>query len=141
MWQQLDCSVERSSFDNPSGCDGKLFAWVENTIGAGDNGLSHTLYAQDFFSKSFDEFFVYPSGFSATDPPTAAQWIVKDFALYDSVPATTGEGSTALGFYNVQQGDVPYLKSLADTYAMSDNFHQSVNVAPAPITSCGVTPI
>src|SRR6202041_3400103 len=40
---------------------------------------------------------------------------------------TTGEGSSALGFYNVQQGDVPYFKSLADAYAMSDNFHQSVN--------------
>ena len=31
-----------------------------------------------------------------------------------------------MGFYNVQQGDAPYLKSLADNYAMSDNFHQSV---------------
>jgi phospholipase C len=40
---------------------------------------------------------------------------------------TTGEGATAMGFYNVQKGDVPYFKSLADTYAMSDNFHQSVN--------------
>jgi phospholipase C len=40
--------------------------------------------------------------------------------------ATTGEGSTAMGFYNVQQGDAPYFKSLADTYAMSDNFHQSI---------------
>jgi phospholipase C len=40
---------------------------------------------------------------------------------------TTGEGSTSLGFYNVQQGDAPYFKSLADRYAMSDNFHQSVN--------------
>jgi phospholipase C len=40
---------------------------------------------------------------------------------------TTGEGSTALGFYNVQQGDAPYFKSLADRYAMSDNFHQAVN--------------
>jgi phospholipase C len=39
---------------------------------------------------------------------------------------TTGEGSTSLGFYNVQQGDAPYFKSLADTYSMSDNFHQSV---------------
>jgi phospholipase C len=36
------------------------------------------------------------------------------------------EGATAMGFYNVQQGDVPYLKKLADTYSMSDNFHQSV---------------
>jgi len=40
---------------------------------------------------------------------------------------TTGEGSTSMGFYNVQNGDAPYFKYLADTYAMSDNFHQSVN--------------
>lgn len=46
---------------------------------------------------------------------------------YSSTAITTGEGSTALGFYNVQQGDAPYFKHLADTYAMSDNFHQSVN--------------
>jgi phospholipase C len=46
---------------------------------------------------------------------------------YSSSATTTGEGSTALGFYNVQQGDAPYFKKLADKYAMSDNFHQSVN--------------
>jgi len=40
---------------------------------------------------------------------------------------TTGEGSTAMGFYNVNDGDAPYLKELADGYALSDNFHQSVN--------------
>jgi phospholipase C len=39
---------------------------------------------------------------------------------------TTGEGSTAMGFYNMQQGDAPYLKFLADNFAMSDNFHQAV---------------
>jgi phospholipase C len=39
---------------------------------------------------------------------------------------STGEGSAAMGFYNVQQGDAPYLKSLADSYAMSDNYHQAV---------------
>ena len=32
-----------------------------------------------------------------------------------------------MGFYNVQKGDAPYFKILADNYAMSDNFHQSVN--------------
>jgi phospholipase C len=46
---------------------------------------------------------------------------------YSTTAKTTGEGSTALGFYNVQKGDVPYFKSLAEQYAMSDNFHQSVN--------------
>src|SRR6516165_8291044 len=40
---------------------------------------------------------------------------------------TYKEGATSMGFYNVQQGDVPYFKQLADTYSMSDNFHQSVN--------------
>jgi phospholipase C len=40
---------------------------------------------------------------------------------------TTGEGSTSMAFYNVQKGDVPYFKHLADTYSMSDNFHQSVD--------------
>jgi phospholipase C len=45
---------------------------------------------------------------------------------YSSSAVTTGEGATAMGFYNVQNGDAPYFKSLADTYTMSDNFHQSV---------------
>lgn len=37
---------------------------------------------------------------------------------------TTGEGATSMEFYNVQQGDAPYSKFLADHYAMSDNYHQ-----------------
>jgi phospholipase C len=39
---------------------------------------------------------------------------------------STGEGAASMGFWNVQQGDAPYFKMLADTYAMSDNFHQSI---------------
>jgi phospholipase C len=39
---------------------------------------------------------------------------------------TTGEGSDSMGFFNVSQGDAPFLKSLADEYSMSDNFHQSI---------------
>jgi phospholipase C len=39
---------------------------------------------------------------------------------------TTGEGSDSMGFYNVQEGDAPYMKYLADNYTLSDNMHQSV---------------
>ncbi|TAL03751.1 MAG: phosphoesterase [Rhodospirillaceae bacterium] len=39
---------------------------------------------------------------------------------------TTGEGATAMGFYNMAVGDVPYLKQLADEYTISDNFHQPI---------------
>jgi phospholipase C len=94
MWQQLDCSLEHANFFNPSGCDARLFPWVEVTEGAGSNG---NLPAANFSTE------------------------------YAVGAKTTGEGSTAMAFYNVQQGDVPYFKSLADTYAMSDNFHQSVD--------------
>jgi phospholipase C len=94
MAQQLNCSQSAASRDNPSGCNGGLFAWVEVTVGAGTNGEAQ------------------PANFSTEYSPTAT---------------TTGEGSSALGFYNVQQGDVPYFTSLVEKYAMSDNFHQSVN--------------
>jgi phospholipase C len=35
-------------------------------------------------------------------------------------------GGNSMAFYNMHNGDVPFLKSLADQYSMSDNFHQSV---------------
>ena len=35
-------------------------------------------------------------------------------------------GGNSMAFYNVQKGDAPLLKSLADQYTMSDNFHQAV---------------
>jgi phospholipase C len=35
-------------------------------------------------------------------------------------------GGNSMAFYNVQKGDVPVLKGLADEFSMSDNFHQSV---------------
>jgi phospholipase C len=94
MWQQLDCSADRATSENPSGCNARLFPWVETTVGAGTNGITQ------------------PSNFST------------DYGVGD---VTTGEGSTAMGFYNVQNGDAPYFKQLADSYSMSDNFHQSVN--------------
>jgi phospholipase C len=39
---------------------------------------------------------------------------------------STGEGSTSMEFFNMLNGDAPYMKYLADHYTLSDNFHQSV---------------
>jgi len=45
---------------------------------------------------------------------------------FDTPPAIDDNGGgNSMAFYNVQNGDVPILKSLADQYSMSDNFHQS----------------
>jgi phospholipase C len=35
-------------------------------------------------------------------------------------------GSNSMAFYNMQNGDVPFLKSLADNFSLSDNYHQAV---------------
>jgi phospholipase C len=35
-------------------------------------------------------------------------------------------GGNSMAFYNMQKGDVPILKQLADEYSMSDNYHQAV---------------
>jgi phospholipase C len=40
--------------------------------------------------------------------------------------ADTGQGGEPMGFVNMQRGDAPYLRALADRYAISDNYHQSV---------------
>jgi acid phosphatase len=44
----------------------------------------------------------------------------------DVTAADTGQGGEPMGFVNMQRGDAPYLRSLADRYAISDNYHQSV---------------
>ena len=36
------------------------------------------------------------------------------------------EGDIAMGFYNVANGDVPYLTELANKYTLNDNYHQPV---------------
>jgi phospholipase C len=45
---------------------------------------------------------------------------------FDNPPAIDDNGGgNSMAFYNVQAGDVPVLKQLADEFSMSDNFHQA----------------
>jgi phospholipase C len=41
-------------------------------------------------------------------------------------PKPLAEGDIAMGFYNVANGDAPYLTELARTYTLNDNYHQPV---------------
>lgn len=38
----------------------------------------------------------------------------------------TFQGAVAMGFYNMAKGDAPYIRQLADEYAIADNYHQSI---------------
>jgi phospholipase C len=42
----------------------------------------------------------------------------------------TFQGGVAMGFYNMAAGDYPYFQSLAQKYAISDNYHQPGNYSP-----------
>ena len=46
-----------------------------------------------------------------------------------STPSDTGQ---TMAFFNMQKGDVPLLKSLADEFTMSDNYHQPVMGGTGP---------
>ena len=39
---------------------------------------------------------------------------------------STHQGGVAMGFYNMSEGDVPVFKFIADSYALSDNYHQGI---------------
>jgi phospholipase C len=106
MQQQLNCSLGQANPDNPSGCNGQLFSYVEVSVGAGTNGNAQP----PLCSKDGGQLPCFTYNYLPKIPDAQ----------------TTGEGSTSLAFYNVQTGDAPYFKSLADQYTLSDNFHQSV---------------
>jgi phospholipase C len=38
----------------------------------------------------------------------------------------TFQGAVSMGFYNMAKGDAPYIRQLADEYAIADNYHQSI---------------
>ena len=47
-------------------------------------------------------------------------------SVFDNPPAIDDNGGgNSMAFYNMQKGDVPVLKRLADEYSMSDNYHQA----------------
>lgn len=45
---------------------------------------------------------------------------------YSPTPENTHQGGEAMGFYNMNTGDAPSFKAMADQYAISDNYHQSI---------------
>jgi phospholipase C len=52
---------------------------------------------------------------------------------YSTAPgATPHDAGQTMAFFNMQQGDVPFFKFLADRYTMSDNYHQPVMGGTGP---------
>ena len=57
-------------------------------------------------------------------------WVAETAGQGGDTPGVTadnpGQGGELMGFFNMATGDAPFFKSLAEQYAMSDNYHQSI---------------
>jgi phospholipase C len=115
----------------PQGCnetDTRVanFASLPNTEFplAGDK-LPYDSYTGDMVHRFYHMW--QQSDCSAADAtPANPSGCLDDLYPYVGIAREDGSGSNALGFYNVERGDAPVLKRLADEYTMSDNFHQAV---------------
>jgi phospholipase C len=64
-----------------------------------------------------DDLFVWTAESAGTGPSNG-----KSAVTYGK----TFQGAVAMGFYNMAKGDAPYIRQLADEYAIADNYHQSI---------------
>jgi phospholipase C len=62
---------------------------------------------------------------ASEDNPSGCLSDLYPFVITTYTGAADNGGSNSMAFYNVQKGDAPFLKKLADEFSMSDNFHQS----------------
>jgi phospholipase C len=51
---------------------------------------------------------------------------LNDLYPFVGVARNDGSSGNSMGFYNVQQGDAPVFKRLADKYTLNDNYHQPI---------------
>jgi phospholipase C len=51
---------------------------------------------------------------------------LSDLYPFVGVARMDDSGSNSMGFYNVQEGDAPVFKRIADKYTLNDNYHQPV---------------
>jgi phospholipase C len=79
---------------------------VASMTASNPSGCAHDLYAWVATSVGW--------GTSNTPPPSPFE------------DQSTFQGGVSMGFYNMAAGDVPYFRTLADTYALSDNYHQFI---------------
>jgi phospholipase C len=58
--------------------------------------------------------------------PANPSGCLNDLYPFVGVARNDGSGSNSMAFLNVQKGDAPVLKRLADKYTLADNYHQPI---------------
>ncbi|MGB8841725.1 MAG: alkaline phosphatase family protein [Aliidongia sp.] len=95
---------------------------------ANGQGLSYDSYTEDTFHRFFQMWQQYDCGIEAatTTNPSGCRADLLPFVITTFAGAIDGGEGTSMSFLNVQTGDAPYLKSLAEKYTLADNYHQAI---------------
>ena len=92
------------------------------------NTLPYDSYTGDTTHRLFEMWQQSDCSTASADPVHNPSGCLSDLYPY-VITSYTGPvdngGSNSMAFYNMQAGDAPFLKQLADQYTISDNFHQS----------------
>lgn len=111
-----------------------VFRWVDRTIAIKPvTYASHTGDPVHRFFQMWQQADCSPAH-ATTDNPSGClgdlyTWVATTVGWDIAEPANdqdTYQGGVAMGYYNMAQGDWPFLRGLAETYAISDNYHQPV---------------
>lgn len=95
---------------------------------AAGQGLAFDSYTEDTWHRFYQMWQQYDCDMShaTRQNPGGCLGDLLPFVVTTFNGSTEGGQGTSMAFYNMQQGDAPFLKSLADGYTLADNYHQGV---------------
>src|SRR5215831_18072730 len=101
-------------------------------LGNGPFQLSRYMAYSDFPGDPVHRFFQMWQQVGDNNRKDLFVWVAETAGIgnhndgFSTTPDDTFQGGLAMGFFNMNTGDAPFFKQMADFYAIGDNFHQSI---------------
>jgi phospholipase C len=92
--------------------------------------LSRSMAYSDFPGDPVHRFFQMWQQVGDNNRKDLFVWVAETAGIgnhndgFGTTPDDTHQGGLAMGFFNMNTGDAPFFKQMADFYAISDNYHQ-----------------
>jgi phospholipase C len=101
-------------------------------LGNGPFQLSRYMAYSDFPGDPVHRFFQMWQQVGNSNKKDLFVWVAETAGIgnhndgFGATPADTFQGGLAMGCFNMNTGDAPFFKQMADFYAISDNYHQPI---------------
>ncbi len=101
-------------------------------LGNGPFQLSRYMAYSDFPGDPVHRFFQMWQQVGDNNKKDLFVWVAETAGIgnhndgFGTTPDDTFQGALAMGFFNMNTGDAPFFKQMADFYAISDNYHQPI---------------